>query len=291
MTPCQNRRSTERGAVFRPTTVSLPIGEHELEVFLVSPSNEWRSLGRYPLRIVAAAALPRTELDPTFELTNKGQIAEGHRPSTSAPPRATFQDFTLNGSIRTTVARGGWTARMQMSVLGESNRGEALRVRERPETAPLVDLADYLVSAGNDWIALSLGHVSFGTHPHLFNGFASRGALAAVRLGSRADVAISALHGSSIVGWDYALGFERREHRVVGATVGLEMFPSRRGGLRLEASLMDGKLLPLTGFNEGRINDAEESRGGGLRVIASDARTATCSHPSRRPARACETCL
>lgn len=158
-----------------------------------------------------------------------------------------------------------------MNVLGVSNRNEALRVRERPDTAPLVDLADYLVNAENNRFALSLGHVTFGTHPHLFNGFASRGALAAVRLGSRADVAISALHGSSIVGWNHALGFERRDHRVVGATVGVEMFPRRPGGLRFEASLMDGKLLPLTGFTEGRINDAEESRGGGLRVIANDA--------------------
>jgi hypothetical protein len=261
--------STELGVVFRPTILTLPIGEHKLEVFLVSTANEWRSLAQHKIRIIAAAAR-RTEIDPTFDVTNKGQIAEGHRPSASAPPRATFQDFSVNGSIRTSVARGGWTGRMQMSVLGVSNRGEALRVRERPESAPLVDLADYLVSAGNDWMTLSLGHVSFGTHRQLFNGFSSRGALAAVRLGPRMDVALSALHGSSIVGWNHVLGFERREHRVVGATVGLEMFPRRPGGLRLEGSWMDGDLLPLTGFNEGRVNDAEESRGGGLRVIASD---------------------
>jgi hypothetical protein len=57
---------------------------------------------------------------------------------------------------------------------------------------------------------------------------------------------------------------------VVGATVGLEMFPSRPGGLRLEGSWMDGKRLPLTGFNQGRIDDTERSRGGGVRVMAAD---------------------
>ena len=262
--------STGGGAVLHRTTIPLPIGEHELQIYLVSPANEWIPLGRYRLRIVSAAATSaRTEFDPTFQLTNKGQVAEGHR-STSPPPRATFQDFGLNGAIRTTLAAGGWTTKMQMNVLGVSNRQEALRVRDQPETAPLVDLADYLVSAERDRFTLSLGHVTFGRHRQLFNAFASRGVTAAVRFGARADVALSALHGSSIVGWDHVLGFERREHRVIGATVGLEMFPNRPGGLRLEGSWMDGKRLPLTGFNQGRIDDTERSRGGGVRVIATD---------------------
>jgi hypothetical protein len=264
--------STERGVILRPAIVPLAVGDHELEVYLVSPANQWSSLGRHPLRVVAAAPSPRAQVEPAFELTNKGQIAEGHYPSTNAPPQARFQDFTLNGAIGTTVTRGDWTTRMQITVLGVTNRNEALRVREHPDTAARVDLADYLVSAGNDRMALSLGHVSFGSHPHLFNGFASRGALATVRLGSRTDVAFSALHGSSIVGWDHLLGLERREHRVVAGTVGVEMLPSRPGGLRLEGSWLNGRLLPLTAFNESRIDDAEQSRGGGLRVIASDAK-------------------
>jgi hypothetical protein len=35
---------------------------------------------------------------------------------------------------------------------------------------------------------------------------------------------------------------------------------------------MDGKRLPLTGFNQGQINDTEQSRGGGVRIIATDIR-------------------
>jgi hypothetical protein len=262
--------STDRGAILRRTSIPLPVGEHDLQLYLVSPSNEWIPLGSYRLKVISAAATPaRPEFDPTFQVTNKGQVAEGHR-STGPPPRATFQDFGLNGAIHTAMAGGGWTTRMQMSVLGVSNRKEALRVRDQPETAPLVDLADYLISTERDHITISLGHVTFGRHPQLFNAFASRGVTAAVRLGSRADVALSALHGSSIVGWDHVLGFERREHRVFGATVGLEMFPTRPGGLRLEGSWMDGRRLPLTGFNQGRIDDTERSRGGGVRLVATD---------------------
>jgi hypothetical protein len=110
--------------------------------------------------------------------------------------------------------------------------------------------------------------VSFGGNRHLINAFGSRGATLSLRLGSRWDLAGAWLHGTSIVGWSHFLGFDRRQHRMTGATLGFETFPTRPGALRLEATALRGSILPVSGFTEGAVNDAEESRGWGLRLVA-----------------------
>jgi len=262
--------ATSTGVTYRPLTVPLPEGEHELKVYLVSANNEWRPLGAFPLRVVVGARPARAELVPTFDFSNKGQIGEGHRPANNAPDRATYQDFTVNAGVRAKVAHSGWTTETHINLLGVSNRSEALRFADKAAAAPLVDVLDYVVGSQNHRGGFSLGHVTFGTNRHLLNTLASRGALANLRLGSHGDLALAALHGSTIVGWDNFLGLERRSHRVLTATLGLEMLAKRPGGLRVEASWLDGRLLPLTNFNEGRINDAEQSRGGGVRMAAGD---------------------
>jgi hypothetical protein len=55
---------------------------------------------------------------------------------------------------------------------------------------------------------------------------------------------------------------------MAAATLGLEAFPSLPSALRLEVTTLRGSVLPLAGFHQGVVNDAEESRGWGLRLVA-----------------------
>ena len=114
---------------------------------------------------------------------------------------------------------------------------------------------------------LGLGHVSAGSHRHLMNGFASRGVSATVR-GGVASLAVGAVNGSSIVGWNNISGLNNGDHRVYSATLGLELRPRRPGALHLDATVLDGSLLPQTSFTQGAVVDAERSTGGGVQLSA-----------------------
>jgi hypothetical protein len=256
--------------IYRPRRVPLPSGEHEVTVYLVSPDNQWREVGRHPLRVLAPGGFEQVELTPRLTLNNKGQVAEGHDPATAAPARDDYQDFSLNTGFQTLNVRSGWSLRTQANFVGVSNRQEALRFGERQDDAPKFDLSDYLFTIDRGAVSLSLGHLAFGQNRHLVNGFGSRGLSAGARLGSVAQLTLAALNGNSIVGWSNPFGLSRNDHRVLGASLGLELVPGRPGLLNIELSALDGSLLPLAGFTQGVINDAEESRGGGVRVVASD---------------------
>ncbi|HEX9654592.1 MAG TPA: hypothetical protein VGA99_12860, partial [bacterium] len=91
---------------------------------------------------------------------------------------------------------------------------------------------------------------------------------------SRIDVSFAAMNANNIVGWDNFVGLSKRDNRIYSGTLGLEVFKTRPGTTRLEASVMDGRLLPFSSFNQGNVVDAEESRGYGFRLQA--------SHPSQR---------
>jgi hypothetical protein len=239
-------------------------------VYLVH-ADRWEEVGRFQLRVLTRGGYERVEVKPAVELNNKGQVGLGRVPVDPTATRDTFQDFGLSMGLTTTAVRSGWTTTLTGNVVGASNQLEALRYGERQDAAPQVDLASYLVSTGNSRVALSLGHISFGSHRHLFNGFSSRGAAASVRLGTRADVALAVVNGSAIVGWSNPVGLSDGDHRTIGLTAGVELTP-RRGALRVEASALTARLLPRAGFNQGGIVDAERNQGGGLRVTASDGR-------------------
>ena len=199
--------------------------------------------------------------DPKLDVGNEGQVAEGHTPDANQPPRDTYQDFTTNAGVSTVHARNGWTVQSQLNVVGVSHREKALRFPQEGPDAPRVDLADYRVDVEKGGVRASLGHVTWGENRHLIKGFGSRGATMSVRLGRRADLTAAWLSGSSIVGWSNFLGVDRRQHRLGGASLGLEAFPARPGLLRLEATALTGSLLPISGFSQGVVNDAETSRG------------------------------
>jgi hypothetical protein len=157
-----------------------------------------------------------------------------------------------------------------MNVVGVSYRNEALRFAQKGEAAPRVDLADYLLGVKNTHVALGLGHSAWGAHRQLVSGFASRGVTSLLKMGRVADLSLAALNGSSIVGIDNPLGLADSDHRVLAATLGVEVISTRPGALRLSASLLDGSVLPIAGVNQGAVQDAEQSRGLGLQIVATD---------------------
>ena len=253
---------------YRPAVIGLPSGESELVVHLVGTDDQWQEIGRFPIRIRTPAGWERATLDPKLEIGSEAQVAEDHAPTANRPPRETFQDFTSTSGLTTAHARNGWSVQSQLNVIGVSHREKALRFGQDGTRAPRVDLADYRVDVEKGAVRASLGHVTWQGNRHLVGEFASRGAVARVRLGARADLTAAWLNGSSIVGWDNLLGIDRRRHRLGGATVGLEAFPANPGLLRVEATGLTGSLLPVAGFTQGVVNDAEKSRGWGLRVVA-----------------------
>jgi hypothetical protein len=91
-----------------------------------------------------------------------------------------------------------------------------------------------------------------------------------IPLGARADLAIAAMNATSIVGMDNLFGLAKRRHQLLGGSLGIEFIPKRRGGLRLELSLLDGWLQPVNNVGQGSVNDAERSRGAALRFVAGD---------------------
>jgi hypothetical protein len=255
---------------YRPRRLPLPSGEQQVTVYLVSPEQQWTEIGSFPLKVLTPTGYEKVELTPRLTLNNKGQVAEGHDPAANAPPRGDFQDLAVNTGFQTVHLRGGWSVRSQANFLGTSNRQEALRFAERQNDAPKFDLSDYLFTVDKRAVTLSLGHQSFGQNRHLVNGFGSRGVNVSARLGRLGELALAALNGSSVVGWTNPFGASQPDHRLLGGSLGLEVVPQRPGLVRIEGSLLDGSLLPRAGFTQGVINNAEESEGGGVRLLASD---------------------
>jgi hypothetical protein len=253
---------------WRPGALRLPAGETEIVVHLVSADGGWREIGRVPLRVRTRGGWERAAFDPKLELGSEGQVAQDFDPAADQPGRETFQDVTTGAGFTSLHVRNGWSLGSQLNVVGVSQREKALRFSQEGTRAPHVDLSDYRVDVEKGIVRASLGHVTWEGNRHLVGQFGSRGATARIRLGPGADLTAAWLNGSSIVGWSNFLGLERREHRLGGATFGLEAFPGRPGLLRMEATGLTGSLLPLAGFTEGVVNDTEKSRGWGMRLVA-----------------------
>src|SRR5581483_722601 len=89
-------------------------------------------------------------------------------------------------------------------------------------------------------------------------------------LGKRNDFSFAAMNGTSIVGFGNFFGLNNHDHQIFSGAWGFEFLKERPGGLRLETSFLDGRLLPRNNFNQANINDAEKSTGVGLRLVATD---------------------
>ena len=258
-----------RGAelAYRARSMPLPAGEHDVVVYLVN-HDEWKELARACDRSPHAARLHENPaVAPTAAMNNKGQLAQ--RTTTAAAPtdRPTFQDLQLSTGLHSTQERGAWVFDGQANAVGVTNRREALRFAQDSTDAPRFDLAGYTLSLKRGASSLALGDVTVGANRYLANGFAARGIAASI--GGRAlSVALGALGGSPEVGWDHPIGFTRPEHRVATATINAELRPDQPGTLHLDATLVNGSLLPRSGFSRGALTDAERSTGAGLQLSA-----------------------
>ena len=255
--------------VLRPLPRVLPAGESEVAVYLVTPDNEWQPISRIPVKVLSPRGYEVATATPRLAITNKGQLAAGQDGSAPAPARSEYQDFAGTAGLQTSHERSAWALQSQMNVVGASNIQEALRFGELQDSAPKADLSDYLVTLKRGAFSLAMGHVSYGAQRHLIDGFASRGVDVNVGLG-RVRVGLAALNGSSIVGWSNPLGVASADHRIVSGTLGLELVPSQPGRLAIDATVLDGSVLPRAGYTQGVVNDAEKSRGVGVRLRASD---------------------
>ena len=258
-----------RNIIYRPSFMLLPEGETEVTVFMVSPDNSWQEIARLTLRVLTEYGFEKVSVDPTLSINNNGQVAEGHSPETNTPSRKTFQDFTGQLGLNTELVRGNSALRSQWAIVGSSEQEQALRFGEKGNSAPKVDLSNYLIQLQSNALEFSFGHVSHGRHRHLINFFNSRGAMARTHWGSRLDLSFAAMNGTSIAGWSNFIGLNENRHRIYSGTFGLEAL-SRPGALRLEGSFIDGSVLPFNNFNQANITDAEKSQGYGLRLQASD---------------------
>jgi hypothetical protein len=287
--------------VYSPRVVPLPTGETQVLVYLVSAANTWTQLAQFTLRVQgprqvgsdsaatsgtqpngggtattgASSTVPtarkhgfdKANFTPSITIGMKSQAAESHFPETSRPPRPTFADMTLQGSVRSDLARGAFNSQTQFDVVGSSFKQEALRFATERDGAPNIDLASYLMQFQIGKAKLSVGHIAFGTNRHLINNFSSRGISITTPISKYADVSLAAMNGTSIVGWSNFLGVSRTNHQFVTGTAGFEFIPERRGELRFELSVLDGQLQPVSSFNQGSITDTEQSRGLGLRFL------------------------
>jgi hypothetical protein len=251
-----------------PRAFRLPAGDHELTLYLATADGRWQEVGRWPLKVLSRGGFAKASIDPALTVNNTGQIVAGQSGAAPPPARARFQDVGGTGGLQTTHVRGPWTVQSQLNLVGAGRRADALRFGERGDAASRIDLSDYLVRVERRGAVLALGHVSFGANRHLVNGFASRGLTASVG-GTRATLAVAAMNGSSVVGWSNFSGLERDGHRVTAANLGLELLPDRPGGFRIDASLLDGSVRPVTGVSAGGIVDAETSDGMGVTLSAS----------------------
>ncbi len=257
---------------YRPNLLPLPRGESEIIVFLVAPDGAWSEIARHPLKVLHAGGFEETTLRPTLDI----EIRSTHDPEVpdSFDPSVTRSKTTTRGTGRIgfdfATARDGWSYSFQSSVLGVSKIEEAIRFSTEGESAPRLDLTNYLVTLSRDATRFELGHVSFGQSRQLLDNFASRGLGINLPLGQRVVVGGAALNGTQIVGWDNPFGLSRSEHRIYAGTVAAELLP-RPGGLQIGGTFLDASVLPLSAFDQGALTDREESSGWSTRLTTSTA--------------------
>jgi hypothetical protein len=208
---------------------------------------------------------------PSLTLAIKSQPAQFNFPDSTRPAeRATFTDGTLQFSLRNEMARGRFGSQTQFDFAGSTFHPEALRFGTLGNDAPQIDLSSYLVQLQLGRAKVVIGHTSFGSARHLVNSFSSRGITVTVPITKRFDFSLAALNGTSVVGYGNFFGLGKSKHQLHSATLGVELLPKRPGGLRLEFSGVSAYIQALNSFTQGSINDVERSKGGSVRLIASD---------------------
>lgn len=289
--------ATTTGFRYLPSPVALPLGVSDVVVYRITPGDVWQEINRFSLEVSAGDTLTQARPPPQVEnavpqIPSSGpavnparttflskpsltvgltkNAAETRFPDTGQPRQPSAANYTLQGNLQNSWQGPGVSFRNQFDIAGTSVQNQALRFALRGEDAPKVDLSNYSMAFNVGRGTLQAGQMPFGTHRQLINAFSSRGVSLTVPVRGSVSVTVGALNGSNIVGWDNFFGLSTQDHRMVFGTLGVELIRARPGGLRFEATLMDGSVLPIQGFNQGVVNDAEKSHGTGVRLVASD---------------------
>ncbi len=188
-----------------------------------APQNANGAVGRF--------GFDKFAFEPSLTLGVIAQPGATHFPLANRPERPTYTDLTMQGSVRTEMARGLFNAQTNFDLIGTSFQGQALRFGQLGQRAPHIDLSSYLMHIQLSKVKVALGHVSFGANRFLMDGFSSRGVTVALPVNQRLEVSLAALNGSSIVGWSNFAGLDTRRHQHLSGTIGYEFLPERRGGL------------------------------------------------------------
>jgi hypothetical protein len=213
----------------------------------------------------------KAEYVPSLTLALKSQPAQSNFPADTRPTeRATFSDGTLQFSMRNQLARGWFAAETSFDFAGSTFHPEALRFGTLGTQAPQIDLSSYLVQLKLGRAKVAIGHTSFGSSRHLISSFSSRGITVTVPITKRFDIGAAVLNGTNVVGYGNLLGLAKSKHQLQSATLGVELLPNRPGGLRVEFSGVNAYIQALNSFSQGSVNDVERSKGGSIRLIATD---------------------
>lgn len=260
-------RRTGETLVYRPELMPLPPGEHELVVYLVGANGEggddWRELARLPLKVLEPGGFQERRFEPRLDLETSALVDDRDGAGETG-----FEDLSGQVSLQGGLVRPGGALQAQVDLVGVTDRQSALRFGTEGEGAPKLDLASYRVELTRNRVRGALGHVSFGDSRHLVNRFTSRGLTFAAPLGSRFELGLGAMNGTSIVGWDNPVGLSDGDHRVLTGSLGFDVLADRPGSLRLTGSWLDARQLPRAGFNTDRLTDREESDGWSLGLSA-----------------------
>lgn len=261
---------TDAGAVYRPGALRLPVGDVQIDVYVVTPSNEWQRIASARQTVVTPLGFDRASVAPRLSVTNQGQVAERHEPDSNAPARATFQDVAGVIGLQTEHRRAGVTIETQTNFLAVNTRQQAARFGQLAADAPLVDLTDFIWRVRDARRTLTVGHGTEAVHRYLMPSLPTRGITFAAR-GARADVRGGAVSATNIVGYRNLIGVTEATNRLVFGQLGLEL-ARRAGAARIEATALTGSRLSQAGFTQGQISDADRSRGLAARFAASDPR-------------------
>ncbi len=251
---------------YRPMGGALPGGETPITIYVVR-DKKWNEVAKFAIKVRNRLGLDEGRVLPTIDLSSAGELKRGGTDTTSYD--GAIQDATLRLGVESTLNRAPWGFLMQANALGVSKETDRLRFESMQGDAPVVDLTDYRLELQRGLSTLYVGNVRASGHPHLLQGFRSRGVGGALQLGRMASVEGNVMNGSNPVGWTNLSGLQQSAHRVSSARVNLELLPSRPGAIHVDVTGLDGAVLPIANFNQGSVTDAEQSSGWGSQLALS----------------------
>lgn len=207
---------------------------------------------------------------PALTFTLKTRPAQSALPPPGESEVAGFADISMQGTLNNEATYGSFSSQSNADFAGSSFQQEALRYGDLRGKAPKVDLSSYLLQFQTGRVKYQVGHFSFGSQRHLIDSFQSRGITIAVPFLKLFDFSAAAMSGTQLLGYNNFFGVSERKHQIFSGTLGMELFPKRPGGLRLEVGVAASHFEPLNGVNRGLIIVEQRSRGFTLRLLAKD---------------------